>query len=120
MNWMYWIRANWRALVGGKKLFVAAHLLGHPRYYPHLFTRGSGWPVGQYCDYMMQLTDRSRIHVQCFAAEDGMPMLRVHRDRWDPDCGPVEYILHGFFETPVGLVTVGTTAIIALIELSRE
>lgn len=103
MSWITWIRQNWQALERGEKLIVSDWWwLGHPSRWPQLFTRGTGWPVGQDSDYMMALQDGSRIHVQCFTAKDGTAQLRMHRDRWDPDAGLAELVLHALGETPVG------------------
>jgi len=107
MKWKDWLTQNKAALWRGDKLFVPQHRVCHPSCHPELFKKGIGWPDGQTCDYMMPLTDRSRIHVQCFTAPNGVPMYRVHRDKWDPDRGIIDALLHGLFETPLGVRPVG-------------
>jgi hypothetical protein len=100
--WINWINLNWTALASGKKLLVRQDDVGHPSRHSGLFTPGSGFPDGQTCDYMLPLDDKSRIHVQCYRTSHGTPMLRVHRDRWDPDRDLGNFVMHTFFETPLG------------------
>lgn len=114
MFMLTWLRRNWAALLRGQKLRVRVAEVGHPRDLPHLFRPTSGWPDGQSCDFAMRLEDGSRVHAQCYKTRDGVEMLRIHRDRFDPDRGPVELILHGLFETPAGPV-LGALALFALL-----
>ena len=99
--WMQWIANNWEALCAGRKLCVRQGWLAHPRFVPG-FRQVQGWPMGQSCDWGLQLDDKSRIHAQCYAAPDGTPMLCIHRDKWDPDRGLGHAVMHALFETPAG------------------
>ncbi|HEU4732396.1 MAG TPA: hypothetical protein VFT22_31090 [Kofleriaceae bacterium] len=96
--WMQWIRVNWRELCAGKWLRVPQAWLAHPQFVEG-FERVVGWPKNQTCDWGLSLVDGSRLHVQCYRAPDGTPMLYVHRDKWDPKVSPAMHLL---FETPVG------------------
>ena len=114
MAWMTWIKCNWNELVAGKKLFVREDAFGHPSLRRDLFNPGDGFPDGQTCDYMMPLQDKSRIHVQCYRNTHGVPMLRVHRDRWDPDHDLESFVKHALLETPVGPALAGVASIALL------
>jgi hypothetical protein len=114
MSWTKWIERNWEDLNAGKKLLVREDLIGHPSDRPDLFKAGTGFPDGQTCDYMMPLADKSRIHAQCYQDANGVPMLRIHRDRWDPDRDLESLVKHALFETPFGAALAGV-AIVALI-----
>jgi hypothetical protein len=113
MHWMWtrWIRENWAALVRGSMLHVAEGQLGHPARLPGLFKPAAGFPDGQTCDYVMPLDDGSRVHVQCYRSANGIPLLRVHRDRWDPDRDVGSFMLHALLETPVGPALAGLALI---------
>lgn len=112
MAWVNWIRQNWNDLAAGKKLFLREDVFGHPSSRRDLFRPGDGFPDGQSCDYMMPLEDKSRIHVQCYRDEAGAPMLRVHRDRWDPDHDFESFVKHTLFETPMGPALAGIAIVV--------
>lgn len=113
MSWQNWINRNWSGLTEGKKLFVHEDDIEHPSHRPDLFKPGDGFPDGQTCDYMMPLSDKSRIHVQCYREENGVSKLRIHRDRWDPDRDLESFVKHALFETPFGPALAGF-ALVAL------
>ena len=57
--------------------------------------------MGQTCDYVWRLGKRGRVHAQCFE-RDGTPTVRFHIDKWDPQNGIGEALLHLLLETPAG------------------
>ena len=94
--WKGWIKDNWDALVTGKKLELTAFL-------PHPAQSGFAEEdlaeeAGQCRDWILALTDESRLHVHEFA--DGR--MVVHRDRWDPNRGASNMVKHVAFETTLG------------------
>lgn len=54
--------------------------------------------AGQVADLAFPCADGSRLHVHIFA--DGRRLM--HRDRWDPERGPVAAVLHWLVETRSG------------------
>lgn len=66
--------------------------------------------VGQVANYRMARRDGSRLHVHVFA--DGQRLL--HRDRVDPDRGPLEAIEHLATETKIGPWIIGGVVVAAI------
>lgn len=101
MFWNRIISKHWTHLAAGKRLWLEVVHLNHPandrRFRPNV-----GWPDGQICDYTLSLSDGSRIHAQCFGENGGRYRLRLHRDKFDPDQGIANFVLHGLLETPFG------------------
>jgi hypothetical protein len=94
--WMMWIGENWDELEARKKLTV-------PSWFPHPATVGFKQesittPAGQCRDWVLPLSDESRIHVHEF--EDGR--LVAHRDKYDPNSSPLNAIAHFVHETEIG------------------
>ena len=95
--WLNWIQVNRPALLSGLRLDV-------PGWFPDPTYSGLrpvpiALPVGQTRDWSLPLSDGSRIHVHKYA--DGRRI--AHRDRYDPDVGLGNAVLHLMFETPLGL-----------------
>ena len=118
-SWNRWITDNWQALCAKRKLCVREGWLEHPRYVAE-FRQIQGWPKDQTCDWARAMNDGSRVHVQCYAAPDGTPMLCIHRDRWDPDRGIGNALMHLAFETPAGAVLGVGAAALAVVAMASE
>lgn len=92
----------WTRLVAGKKFDLPGWQVEHPERRPDIFTQPAGaWPVGQSCDRVWRRADGSRVHAQCMTV-NGRSVIRLHRDRFDPDHSFGHFVLHGLTETPVG------------------
>lgn len=87
-----------------------AALLPHPNY-GTLFRQNVGWPDGQTSDYTISYKDGSRLHAQCFGIRNGFVRVRLHWDKFDPDQGLLNFVLHGLLETPVGPAMVGVLVV---------
>ncbi len=104
LSWVGWLHANWTQLAAGAKLQAPAHL-PHPRYAG--FARESlASPEGQVVDWVLPVTDGSRIHVH--ECSDGR--LVAHRDQYDPNRSAGHLLAHLVLETalvPVTLLILG-------------
>jgi len=110
------VQQLWPRLRNGEKIDVPTWAVEHPSTRPDLFgVPPAAWDMGQRCDFVWRLGERrGRVHVQCFN-QNGVPTLRFHVDRWDPDNGLGDAIMHLLFETPagplVGLVALAFVAV---------
>jgi hypothetical protein len=103
VNWNGFIQTAWPQLSAGGRVPIPPGLL-HPKW--------SGFevpplaePVGQIADWVLSLTDGSRLHVHEFA--NGA--LVAHRDETDPKLGPIQAAWHWATESTSGkIVVVGT------------
>lgn len=96
------VQALWPRLYRGEKVDVPETTVEHPSWREDLFAVPSAaWDMGQRCDYVWRLPQGGRIHAQCFE-RDGQRMVRFHLDKYDPDRGLVDALLHLVFETPAG------------------
>jgi len=109
-SWNSVINAQWPALYAGKKVWVDVHPAFHPKH-GTLFRENVGWPAGQTSDYTISYKDGSRLHAQCFGIRNGFVRVRLHRDKFDPDQGFLNFVLHGLLETPVGPAMVGVLVV---------
>jgi len=103
LSWIGWLHANWAQLVGGSKLEAPTYLT-HPRY-SGFGTELLATPQGQVADWVVAVTDGSRIHVH----ECADRRLVVHRDRYDPNRSVGYLVAHLVAETalvPVLLLVV--------------
>jgi hypothetical protein len=108
------VASFWNRLVTGEKIDLPAWQVEHPRFRPDIFTQpGEAWPVGQSYDYVWQLTDGSRIHAQGMTV-NGEFVVRIHRDKFDPDRSLGHLVMHSLTETPVGPVLGVFALILAL------
>lgn len=101
MTWTEWISGQWPVLASGQKI-VAPLWLSHPSA-AGFRPIGVATPSGQCADWGLPYPDGSRVHVHEFV--DGR--IVVHRDRFDPDAGPLSLLAHLLGETFVGPVLVG-------------
>ncbi len=105
------VQELWVRLFNGEKVDVPAWSVEHPFWRPDLFgVPPAAWDMGQRCDFVWRLGERGRIHAQCFQ-RDGVPTVRFHLDKYDPESGLGNAILHLLLETPagpvIGLATLG-------------
>ncbi len=113
------VQALWPQLVRGQKVAVPEAAVEHPSSRTDLFAVPTGaWDVGQHCDYVWRLRDGGRVHAQCFE-RDGQRVVRFHLDKYDPDSGPVDALMHLLFETPAGSAIVLASAVFVLSRLVR-
>jgi hypothetical protein len=92
----------WARLVAGEKFDVPGWQVEHPEDRPDIFSQPGGtWPVGQSCDHVWRFDDGSRVHAQRMRV-NGQSVIRLHRDKYDPDHSFEHFVLHGLTETPVG------------------
>ncbi len=113
-GWSSWFEQNWWALCAGNNLVIPAWL-------PHPSTAGFkrlelAGPAGQVADWSLPLMDESRVHIHEY--ENGA--MLAHRDKHDPERGPVKAVAHFFTDTTLGKVTAAvaiTSAIAALLYL---
>jgi hypothetical protein len=104
----------WGRLVRHEKISIPSWQIESPESRPDLFSQPNGaWPVGQYCDHVWRLGDGSRIHAQCVSV-GGQPMIRLHRDQYDPDHSFEHLVLHGLVETPIGPI-LGLALLVVLV-----
>ena len=111
-DWRSWLGQYWMPLCDGSRLVV-------PSWLPHPSTVGFkhfglASPAGQVADWALSLRDESRIHIHEY--KNGL--LVAHRDKHDPERGPVKAVAHFFYETPLGQVAakvVITSAIMTLL-----
>lgn len=107
--WMTWVNSNWGTLTSGGRVAV-------PGGFPHPSLSGfekppMAEPDGQVDDWVLSLTDGSRIHVHV------MPngQLIAHRDATDPKGGLLPALWHWATESKSGrlAVVVGAAVLIA-------
>lgn len=111
MNWMTWLQAAWPALARGQRVEV-------PRFLPHPGRSGFerpplAEPAGQVADWVVSVTDGSRVHLHEFA--DGT--LVAHRDETDPKRGVAEAMWHWATESTTGQLFVGGAVILGVVKL---
>ena len=111
MGWNTWMASVWNDLLAGKHVRV-------PRALPHPVWSGFevppiAEPVGQKADWVLSLTDGSRLHVHEFS--NGA--LVAHRDGTDPKRGPLHAVWHWATESTSGRLTLGVAAIIGIAAL---
>lgn len=99
--WRAWRDHAWRHLVAGRRVAVPFEL-------PHPTLAGFrqesiAEPCGQLRDWVIPVTDGSRIHLHEFTGG----VLVAHRDKIDPNRGPVEALTHWVTEAPSGQLAVG-------------
>jgi hypothetical protein len=97
-QWHGWINGVWPQLVEGAKVTAPWHL-SHPRW-AGFATTALAEPNGQVADWVLPMSDGSRIHVH--EKPDGA--MLVHRDAADPERGIVEAAIHFFTESMIGRV----------------
>jgi len=91
----------------------------HPAWRADLFAVPSAaWDMGQRCDYVWRLPEGGRIHAQCFEHER-QRMVRLHLDKYDPDRGLVDALMHLVFETPAGPAIALASAVFVVSRLAR-
>jgi hypothetical protein len=108
MTWEGWLNENWQPLANGAKVSVPSMLppLSHGGFRPIR----SAAPEGQSADWALPLTDRSRVHVHAYS--DGRRV--AHRDKHDPDLGFADMIAHLLFDTPLGVVVLAGSVVLAI------
>jgi hypothetical protein len=105
-SWNRWIEISWDLLGRGQHLEV-------PRSLPHPASAGflqesTATPAGQCADWAFPLEDESRLHVHEFA--DGR--LVAHRDKIDPNRGPLHALFHLAWETDLGRIALAIGALV--------
>ena len=99
-RWNRWLRDAWADLESGKQIDVPA-ALARPASVG--FREGDvAEPAGQCRDWILSLEDGSRLHVH----EYKTGLMRLHRDRWDPDRSLGHLAKHMLFETTGGQIAV--------------
>lgn len=93
-RWVNWITQTWAPLSAGEKVEVP-FWLGAPNQAGFRFIP-LAHPVGQVRNWVLSMSDGSRIHVHEFA--DGRYV--AHRDKHDPDRGLESSVAHLMQETP--------------------
>ena len=104
----------WTRLVAGEKIDLPYWQVEHPGSRPDIFRQpGEAWPVGQAYDYVWQLQDGSRIHAQGMPV-NGELVVRIHRDKFNPNHSFGHFLLHGLAETPIGPILAGLVLVFAI------
>ncbi len=92
-QWQNWMSAAWPQLVAGERLLAPTYL-AHPQWSGFEKTELAE-PAGQIDDWVVSMTDGSRVHVH----ENADGSMVVHRDAVDPSRGLIEAFVHTVTES---------------------
>ena len=112
--WNNWIMNNWDALVSGGKIILTSSI-PHPAH-SGFIQEYTAEKVGQWRDWVLPLSDGSRIHVHEFI--DGR--MAIHRDRWDPNQNFSNLVKHIAFETTTGRLAIAGLLVFGFAHLARR
>ena len=113
MNWNAWLLSVRDILLRGDTVTVPLNL-------PHPVTVGFQLTTlaegaGQIANWAHPLDDGSRLHAHQFA--NGR--FDLHRDRIDPDRGPLQALAHGLAESRAGRFILAVLLISAVVKIAR-
>jgi hypothetical protein len=107
--WCGWLASAWPRLASGEHVSV-------PPVLPHPSVMGfehppMAEPAGQVTDWVLSLSDGSRLHVHEYAGNK----LIAHRDRVDPKRGPLHAAWHWATESTSGRVVLGAMTVYQIV-----
>lgn len=109
--WVAWFREHRQALFAGSKLEVPA---GLPPVSQSGFSQTSlAENIGQRRDWVMPISDGSRLHVHEFeSTRGGSGKMIVHRDATDPALGLTNAVSHFLFESSSGRIVLAVLVLL--------